>query len=158
MTLLPGRAEPPGASYDGKGVNFTLFSRHAARVELCLFDQGKERRFDLPARTGDIWHGYAAALKPGQRYGFRVHGPWAPERGHRFNPAKLLVDPCARAVEGEVTDDPRLYGGIEQPDEQDSAAVAPKSLVVAEDFAGKATSPRVRPGATRLFTKRTSAD
>ena len=134
MTLLPGRAEPPGASSDGKGVNFTLFSRHAARVELCLFDDGKERRFDLPARTGDIWHGYAAALKPGQRYGFRVHGPWAPECGHRFNPAKLLVDPCARAVEGEVADDPRLYGGIEQPDEQDSAAVAPKSLVVAEDF------------------------
>ena len=134
MTLLPGRAEPPGASYDGKGVNFTLFSRHAERVELCLFIDGQERRFDLPARTGDIWHGYAAALKPGQRYGFRVHGPWAPARGHRFNPAKLLVDPCARAVEGDVADDARLYGGIAQPDEQDSGAVAPKSLVVAEDF------------------------
>ncbi|OQP35611.1 glycogen debranching enzyme GlgX [Pantoea latae] len=134
MTLLPGRAEPPGASYDGKGVNFTLFSRHAERVELCLFIDGQERRFDLPARTGDIWHGYAAALKPGQRYGFRVHGPWAPARGHRFNPAKLLVDPCARAVEGEVADDARLYGGIAHPDAQDSGAVAPKSLVVAEDF------------------------
>ena len=134
MTLLPGRAEPPGASYDGKGVNFTLFSRHAERVELCLFNEGQERRFELPARTGDIWHGYVAALKPGQRYGFRVYGPWAPERGHRFNPAKLLVDPCARAVEGEVTDDARIYGGIDRPDEQDSAAVAPKSLVVAEDF------------------------
>jgi len=134
MTLLPGRAEPPGASYDGKGVNFTLFSRHAERVELCLFIDGQERRFDLPARTGNIWHGYAAALKPGQRYGFRVHGPWAPARGHRFNPAKLLVDPCARAVEGEVADDARLYGGIAHPDEQDSGAVAPKSLVVAEDF------------------------
>ncbi|WP_313571970.1 glycogen debranching protein GlgX [Pantoea piersonii] len=134
MTLFPGRAEPPGASYDGKGVNFTLFSRHAERVELCLFNEGQERRFELPARTGDIWHGYVAALKPGQRYGFRVYGPWAPERGHRFNPAKLLVDPCARAVEGEVTDDARIYGGIDRPDEQDSAAVAPKSLVVAEDF------------------------
>ena len=134
MTLLPGRAEPPGASYDGKGVNFTLFSRHAERVELCLFNEGQERRFELTARTGDIWHGYISALKPGQRYGFRVYGPWAPERGHRFNPAKLLVDPCARAVEGEVTDDARMYGGIDRPDEQDNAAVAPKSLVVAEDF------------------------
>ena len=134
MTLLPGRAEPPGASYDGKGVNFTLFSRHAERVELCLFNEGEERRVVLPARTGDVWHGYAAALKPGQRYGFRVHGPWEPARGHRFNPAKLLVDPCARAVEGDVPDDARMYGGIDRPDTQDNAAVAPKSQVVAEDF------------------------
>ena len=133
--LQPGQPVPPGAHYDGRGVNFTLFSRHAERVELCLFDeQGSEQRFPLPARSGDIWHGYVPALKPGQRYGYRVHGPWQPERGHRFNPAKLLVDPCAKAVCGAVPDDARLLGGEWQQDDADSAGVAPKSLVIAEDF------------------------
>lgn len=95
MTITAGDPEPLGASYDGKGVNFTLFSQHAGRVELCLFDeQGAEQRLDLPGRSGDLWHGYVPALKPGQRYGYRVHGPWAPQQGHRFNPAKLLVDPA----------------------------------------------------------------
>ncbi|NIG34101.1 glycogen debranching enzyme [Pantoea sp. ICBG 828] len=133
--LQPGQPVPPGAHYDGRGVNFTLFSRHAERVELCLFDeQGSEQRFPLPARSGDIWHGYVPALKPGQRYGYRVHGPWQPERGHRFNPAKLLVDPCAKAVCGAVPDDARLLGGEWQQDNADSAGVAPKSLVIADDF------------------------
>lgn len=135
MTITAGDPQPPGASYDGKGVNFTLFSHHASRVELCLFDEnGVEQRIDLPGRSGDIWHGYVPTLKPGQRYGYRVHGPWAPRQGHRFNPAKLLVDPCARAVEGDVPDDARFHGGITEPDPHDSAAIAPKSLVVAEDF------------------------
>lgn len=135
MTIAAGDPEPLGASYDGKGVNFTLFSQHAGRVELCLFDeQGAEQRLDLPGRSGDIWHGYVPALKPGQRYGYRVHGPWAPQQGHRFNPAKLLVDPCARAVEGDVPDDPLFHGGEAQPDPHDNAAIAPKSRVVAEDF------------------------
>ena len=135
MTITAGDPQPPGASYDGKGVNFTLFSQHAGRVELCLFDEnGVEQRMDLPGRSGDIWHGYVPALKPGQRYGYRVHGPWAPQQGHRFNPARLLVDPCARAVIGDVPDDPRFHGGIDEPDPSDNAAIAPKSLVVAEDF------------------------
>jgi len=135
MTLKPGQPEPLGAVYDGKGVNFTLFSQHAERVELCLFDDhGVEHRFDLPGRTEDIWHGYFPALKPGQRYGYRVHGPWAPQKGHRFNPAKLLVDPCAREVVGDVPDDPRFQSGEVEPDPLDNAAIAPKSLVVAEDF------------------------
>ena len=135
MTITAGDPQPPGASYDGKGVNFTLFSQHASRVELCLFDEnGVEQRIDLPGRSGDIWHGYVPTLKPGQRYGYRVHGPWAPRQGHRFNPAKLLVDPCARAVEGDVPDDARFHGGINAPDPHDSAAIAPKSRVVAEDF------------------------
>jgi len=133
--LLPGKPTPAGAVYDGKGVNFTLFSQHAGRVELCLFDeQGQEARMDLPGRTGDIWHGYLAAIKPGQRYGYRVHGPWQPEAGHRFNPNKLLVDPCARQVEGEVTDDPRFLGGEAEMNTLDSAPVAPKSVVLADDF------------------------
>ncbi|MHA6312959.1 glycogen debranching protein GlgX [Pantoea sp. S-LA4] len=135
MTITAGDPQPPGASYDGKGVNFTLFSQHAGRVELCLFDEnGVEQRMDLPGRSGDIWHGYVPRLKPGQRYGYRVHGPWAPQQGHRFNPAKLLVDPCARAVDGDVPDDPRFHGGIDAPDPHDSAAIAPKSRVVADDF------------------------
>ncbi|XXN63547.1 glycogen debranching protein GlgX [Enterobacter ludwigii] len=134
--LEQGQPKPLGAHYDGHGVNFTLFSQHAERVELCLFDaHGAERRFALPARSGDIWHGYFPALKPGQRYGYRVHGPWAPQQGHRFNPAKLLVDPCAKAVAGEVTDDARFHGGDREPDARDNAAIAPKSLVIAEDFA-----------------------
>lgn len=101
--LETGNATPHGATYDGHGVNFTLFSAHAERVELCVFDpQGNEQRYDLPARTGDIWHGYLPDARPGLRYGYRVHGPWAPAQGHRFNPAKLLIDPCARRVEGDL--------------------------------------------------------
>ena len=80
--LESGQPAPLGANYDGHGVNFTLFSRHAEKVELCLFDHhGVERRFPLPQRSGDIWHGYFPGLKPGQRYGYRVHGPWAPAQG-----------------------------------------------------------------------------
>ena len=153
MTITAGDPEPLGASYDGKGVNFTLFSQHAERVELCLFDeQGAEQRLDLPGRSGDIWHGYVPALKPGQRYGYRVHGPWAPKQGHRFNPAKLLVDPCARAVEGDVPDDPLFHGGEAQPDPHDNAAIAPTSRVVAEDFDWQGdVSPRIPWGNTVIY-------
>ena len=130
-TLAAGKPSPLGASYDGKGVNFTLFSAHAERVELCVFDaQGNEQRFDLPARTGDIWHGWLPAAGPGLRYGYRVHGPWDTAQRHRFNPAKLLLDPCCHRVEGELHDDERLHGGDLSPDRRDSAAIAPKSQVV----------------------------
>jgi glycogen operon protein len=130
-TLAAGKPSPLGASYDGKGVNFTLFSAHAERVELCVFDaQGNEQRFDLPARTGDIWHGWLPAAGPGLLYGYRVHGPWDPAQGHRFNPAKLLLDPCCHRVEGVLPDDERLHGGDLSPDRRDSAAIAPKSQVV----------------------------
>lgn len=130
-TLAAGKPSPLGASYDGKGVNFTLFSAHAERVELCVFDaQGNEQRFDLPARTGNIWHGWLAAAGPGLLYGYRVHGPWDPAQGHRFNPAKLLLDPCCHRVEGVLPDDERLHGGDLSPDRRDSSAIAPKSQVV----------------------------
>lgn len=130
-TLAAGKPSPLGASYDGKGVNFTLFSAHAERVELCVFDaQGNEQRFDLPARTGNIWHGWLPAAGPGLLYGYRVHGPWDPAQGHRFNPAKLLLDPCCHWVEGVLPDDERLHGGDLFPDHRDSAAIAPKSQVV----------------------------
>ncbi|MFS2221783.1 glycogen debranching protein GlgX [Pantoea sp. B65] len=152
-SLQYGQPTPAGASYDGKGVNFTLFSQHAQRVELCLFDeQGRETRYDLPARSGDIWHGYLPAIKAGQLYGYRVHGPWQPQQGHRFNPAKLLVDPCAREVTGDVTDDARFFCGDEQIDTQDSADIAPKSVVVVDDFDWEDdVAPRVPWGTTVIY-------
>ena len=129
--LTAGKPEPLGAHFDGKGVNFTLFSAHAERVELCVFDgEGNEHRYDLPARTGDTWHGYLAGGRPGMHYGFRVHGPWDPAQGHWFNPAKLLIDPCAHRVDGEFKDDPLFHVGYGEPDHRDSAPVAPKSVVV----------------------------
>ncbi|MFD1800847.1 glycogen debranching protein GlgX [Mixta tenebrionis] len=152
--LSAGKPAPLGATWDGDGVNFTLFSQHAQRVELCLFNaKGEESRYDLPKRTGDIWHGYFPELAPGQRYGYRVHGPWAPEQGHRFNPAKLLIDPCARAVEGGVPDSALLNGGEWQRDESDSAAAAPKSVVAtADNFNwGDDTAPRVPWGNTVIY-------
>ncbi|ROR13790.1 glycogen debranching protein GlgX [Erwinia sp. JUb26] len=151
--IRSGKPQPLGASYDGKGVNFTLFSQHAERVELCLFDAGGgEKRIDLPARTGDIWHGYLPAIHPGQRYGYRVHGPWAPELGQRFNPAKLLVDPCAHEVQGEVTDDPRFQCGEQVPDAVDSGCIAPKCVVLADDYDWEDdTAPRVPWGSTVIY-------
>ncbi len=151
--LSAGKPTPPGASFDGNGVNFTLFSLYAQRVELCLFDeQNKETRYDLPACTANIWHGYFPALKPGQRYGYRVHGPWAPAQGHRFNPNKLLVDPCAHAVEGDVPDSPLFQGGEWTLDPQDNAALAPKSLVIADDFDWEDdVPPRIPWGSTVVY-------
>src|SRR5262249_35975234 len=94
IKVWPGSDYPLGAAYDAAGTNFSIFSEIAERVELCLFDEhGKETRFDLPEVTSFCWHGYLPNLGPGQRYGFRVHGPWKPEEGHRCNPAKLLLDP-----------------------------------------------------------------
>ncbi|MEJ4045983.1 glycogen debranching protein GlgX [Erwinia sp. SLM-02] len=151
--IRSGKPQPLGASYDGKGVNFTLFSQHAERVELCLFDEkGREKRIDLPARSGDIWHGYLPAIHPGQRYGYRVHGPWAPEQGKRFNPAKLLVDPCAHEVQGEVTDDPRFQCGDREPDAVDNGSIAPKCVVLADDFDWEDdAAPRVPWGSTVIY-------
>lgn len=135
VELAPGLAAPLGAYYDGKGINFTLFSAHATQVELCLFDaQYRETRLPLPARSGDIWHGYLPGGEPGQRYGFRVHGPFEPRLGMRFNANKLLLDPAARAVEGPVADHVHLHGGYDQPDLQDSAPLMPKCVVIDESY------------------------
>jgi len=89
-----------GAQLDHNGVNFAIFSAHADRVELVLLDEEHriERTIDVSGRTGDVWHVYVAGVRPGQRYAYRVHGPWAPDDGHRFNAAKLLLDPYARAI------------------------------------------------------------
>jgi isoamylase len=101
--VWPGQPFPLGATYDGTGTNFAIFSEVARRVELCLFDhRGREERIDLPEVTAFCWHGYLPDVGPGQRYGFRVHGPWAPDQGHRCNPSKLLLDPYAKAVDGGI--------------------------------------------------------
>ncbi|RJL51505.1 glycogen debranching protein GlgX [Pectobacterium carotovorum] len=133
--LQTGKPTPLGASFDGSGVNFALFSADAERVELCVFDEHQqEQRIALTARSGDIWHGYLPDAQPGLRYGFRVDGPFEPSQGLRFNPHKLLLDPSARQLDGWVVDDACLQGGIDQRDERDSADIMAKCVVTAEDY------------------------
>ncbi|WP_447888921.1 glycogen debranching protein GlgX [Serratia fonticola] len=153
VELTPGLAAPLGAYYDGNGINFTLFSAHATQVELCLFDaQYRETRLPLPARSGDIWHGYLPGGELGQRYGFRVHGPFEPHLGLRFNANKLLLDPAARAVEGPVADHVHLHGGYDQPDLQDSAPLMPKCVVIDESYDWQDDRPPATPwGKTVIY-------
>jgi isoamylase len=130
----PGRPYPLGAAYDGAGTNFSLFSETAERVELCLFDDdGTEHRVPLEEIDASCWHSYLPSVTPGQRYGYRVHGPWAPERGQRCNPAKLLLDPYAKAIEGQVDWDQACFGYTfgdqTSRNDEDSAARVPKSVV-----------------------------
>jgi len=135
MKIWPGNPYPLGATCDDGGTNFSLFSEIAQRIELCLFDeQGCETRVDLPEVSGHCWHGYFPEIEPGQRYGFRVHGPWAPEQGHRCNPAKLLLDPYAKAIDGDVRRDDAIFpyqpGG--EPDlrnDDNSAPFLPRCIV-----------------------------
>ena len=115
METWPGSAYPLGATFDGSGTNFALFSEVAERVELCLFDidaQGEaiETRVELSEVDAYVWHAYLPAVQPGQRYGYRVHGPWDPTQGLRCNPAKLLLDPYAKATTGEIDWDQALFG------------------------------------------------
>src|SRR5262249_42734622 len=102
MRVWPGHPYPLGATWDGAGVNFALFSEHATKVELCLFDsvyaQTEAARIVLPEQTDQVWHGYLPDARPGQFHGYRVHGPHEPEAGHRFNPNKLVLDPYAKAI------------------------------------------------------------
>lgn len=111
-TVTAGRASPLGATFDGEGVNFALFSEHATKVTLCLFDDnGHETlNIDLPEREGFVWYGYFSGVRPGQRYGYRVHGPYRPDEGHRFNPHKVLVDPYAKNLTGHPVWDPSVFG------------------------------------------------
>lgn len=134
--ILAGSASPLGATFDGDGVNFAVFSHYAERIELCLFDDAgaETRRLSLPERDGDVWHGRVPGLMPGQHYGFRAHGPFEPEKGHRFNPAKLLADPYARQLTGHPLWNDALMGGVDAPDPRDSARFMPKSVVVDPSF------------------------
>jgi glycogen operon protein len=110
LEIWPGSAYPLGATYDGSGVNFALFSEVAEEVELCLVDDdGTETRIDMPEVDHFVWHAYIPNLQPGQRYGYRVHGPYVPEEGHRCDPSKLLLDPYAKAIEGQVSNDQSLF-------------------------------------------------
>ena len=110
-TITAGHPAPLGASFDGAGVNFALFSQHGSRVQLCLFDaRGRETRLDLPERDGHVWHGYIPGLRPGQKYGYRVDGPYVPAQGHRFNPNKLLIDPYAKRLTGSPVQHDALLG------------------------------------------------
>ena len=129
---------PLGASYDGAGVNFALFSQVAEKVELCLFDEDDhETRVEMTEQNSYVWHNYIPGLQPGQRYGYRVYGPYNPAQGQRCNPSKLLLDPYAKAIEGNIDDDPSLFsydmsnpGDINAINTQDSAAHTMKSVVV----------------------------
>jgi glycogen operon protein len=136
MKIWPGNPYPLGATWDGVGTNFSVFSEVASRVELCLFDNdGNEKCVDLPEMTAFIWHGYIPNISPGQRYGYRIHGPWEPEKGNRCNPAKLLLDPYGKAVEGEVQWNEAVFPyHFNDPEnsrnDQNSAPYMPKSVVI----------------------------
>jgi glycogen operon protein len=141
-TLLPGRPYPLGAKANPKGTNFALYSEHATGVQVCLFDdQGKQTDcINLRERTAFVWHGFIRDIKPGQRYGYRVEGPWEPELGHRFNPSKLLVDPYAEAISGKVDWKAPIFAyqvetgnDLVRCDKDDAYAV-PKSIVVDHTF------------------------
>jgi glycogen operon protein len=151
----PGSPYPLGATWDGAGVNFALFSEHAIGVELCLFDTADpaagERRVPFIEQTNHVWHTYLPEARPGLRYGYRVHGPWDPENGHRFNSNKLLLDPYAKAIDGPVRWNEALFGyKIGDPgedltqDDRDSAEYLPKSVVVDGAFSwGDDRPPRI---------------
>jgi len=138
--LTSGTPDALGVTPDAAGANVAVFSEHASRIELCLFDAGgrETARIALPERTGHVWHGHVAGLRPGQAYGLRAHGPHAPEAGHRFNPAKLLIDPYARRLTGRIGWHPAMLGYREDGRDQDltlcpddSAPHVPKAVIEA---------------------------
>ena len=141
---LPGKPYPLGATWDGTGVNFALYSEHATKVELGLYDHRGRReteRIQLREQTAFVWHAYVPGLQPGQLYGYRVYGPWDPANGLRFNPAKLLIDPYARAISGQIDWErpiyPYRFGGDNADltiDRRDSASGMPKGVVVSPYF------------------------
>jgi isoamylase len=141
--IREGNPHPRGATWDGSGTNFAIFSENATKVEVCLFDsEGKDEveRIELPEYTNQIWHGYLPGVNPATRYGYRVYGPYEPENGHRFNPNKLLLDPYACAYVGHVEWNPALFGyemesGDDKSfDQRDSAPFMPKCVVVDPNF------------------------
>ena len=143
VRIAEGKPHPRGATWTGKGVNFSLFSAHATKVELCLYDDTGENeiaRVALPEYTNEVWHGFLPDARPGTLYGYRVHGPYEPENGHRFNPNKLLMDPYAKALVGHIKWGPEIFGyKLESEDdttfdERDSAPFMPKCRVIDPAF------------------------
>jgi len=148
--VLEGRPYPLGATWDGRGVNFALFSAHATKVELCLFNHFSEKeteRIELPEFTDEVWHGYLPDARPGTIYAYRVHGPYDPKAGHRFNPNKLVLDPYAKAIEGQLNWNPAVFGYTMESgddttfDERDSAKYMPKARVIDPAFTWGADHP-----------------
>jgi glycogen operon protein len=149
-SLRKGLPVPLGATWDGLGVNFALFSAHATKVELCLFDADgstEVERIELPEYTDEIWHGYLPTARPGTTYGYRVHGPYAPEAGHRFNPHKLLIDPYAR----------QLIGGLQwRPEPLATSWIPPRRIFPSTTGTARRLSPNAgssippSPGARRV--------
>jgi glycogen operon protein len=163
MRIWPGMPFPLGATWDGEGVNFSIFSESAEAVDLCLFDHEDDAEaahtVRLAERTDLNWHVYLPDVRPGQLYGYRVHGPWAPHEGHRFNPAKLLIDPYAKSVSGRIKWNDDVFGyrvgeGDDVIDTRDSAASMPKSVVVDPAFGATTARPRCR-GTARSSTRLT---
>ncbi|WP_087002948.1 glycogen debranching protein GlgX [Gulosibacter sp. 10] len=135
MESWPGTAYPLGATYDGSGTNFAIYTDGAERVELCLFDEdGEETRVRLYEQDGYVWHCYLPSVQPGQRYGYRIHGPYDPASGQRFNPSKLVLDPYAKAISGDITWDQAVFsydfGDPDSFNDQDSAPYMPKGVVI----------------------------
>ncbi|GEL40101.1 glycogen operon protein GlgX homolog [Methylorubrum extorquens] len=154
IVIEEGLPTPLGAHFDGRGVNFALFSQNATRVDLCLFDPGarhESRTIRLPCRTDDVFHGYLHGLLPGQQYAYRVFGPWDPAAGHRFNPAKLVLDPYAREIAGRIRWHDTLYshrhGGVreDQIDRRDSAPFVPRGVVTRPETPDAIALPAPRP-------------
>jgi isoamylase len=144
-TVLPGRSYPLGANWQGDGVNFAIYSEYGEEVVLCLFDspdaERESEQIRLRERSGFVWHAFIPGLRPGQAYGYRIHGPYDPGRGHRFNPSKLLLDPYAKAVHGDLHWGGPIFGyrmGDPRMDlsfsDEDSAGAVPKGLVIDESF------------------------
>ncbi|MGZ8457524.1 MAG: glycogen debranching protein GlgX, partial [Gemmatirosa sp.] len=145
MRIWPGQPYPLGATWDGAGVNFALFSENATGVELCLFDHPNDAaervRIPMRERSDQVWHCYLPDVRPGQLYGYRVHGPYEPSQGHRFNAAKLLIDPYAKAISNTIDWSDALFacavGGPREdlePDRSDDTSGTPKSVVVDNAF------------------------
>ncbi len=164
--MTEGLPYPLGATWDGSGANFALFSANATKVELCLFDPSGRRetaRIELPEYTDEIFHGYLPDIRPGQLYGYRVHGPYEPQAGHRFNPNKLLLDPYALELRGEMRWHDSVFGyriGHQKQDlsfdKRDSAASMPKCVVVDPAVTWGDDRRRRCTGRRRSSTKHTS--
>jgi len=160
VSVKEGVPHPRGATWDGKGTNFAVFSANATKVEVCIFDDKGEReqyRVELPEYTNQIWHGYLPDVKPGTFYGYRVYGPYEPDAGHRFNPNKLLLDPYAVAYTGQLEWNPAIFGYQMESmddttfDERDSAPYMPKCVVVDAAFEWKGKPESERKGGPGYF-------
>ncbi len=162
-SVSAGRPAPLGATVTEDGVNFAVFSANATHMTLCLFDaEGHETQIDLPERDGDIWHGHVGGMTPGQLYGYRAHGPYRPDEGHRFNPHKLLLDPYARRITGHPIWHEVLFGytvGSSSRDlsfdSRNSAASMPRCVVEEPVFARDANRPRIPPTKSLIYEAHT---